>query len=409
MPVLRSVFFRESAARSPGERRSLSRARALAEALDVLSVGVPVLTVVGSKGKGTAATYASAFLAAAGMRVCTVNSPGLRDARDRIRIDGRSVSEGELASLGERLEERIDVLPPSPGFLSPTGLFTLAGVLHARDVGVDALVLEAGVGGRSDEVSLFPPDVVALTPVFLEHAGVLGDTAAEIALEKIGVAAPGTRAALSAPQSPEVTDALGGRVEYVAPGDAGLPAALLPDGLGRMNAELGVAAARRLPGIAEPPPGRAEAVLSSVVLPGRLSWHRVPGSATTVLIDSAIDRTGVAAALAAARGRWGTVDHVVVSLPDHKDLDGAIAELDDLPVTFVRLPLRHLRFTRPLPPAWDVVDAAAVTPESLATLGHRVLVLGTVYFTGLVLGVVGAPTRRLFNAAAPPRPGGCRA
>ncbi|WP_242905810.1 hypothetical protein [Actinomadura terrae] len=404
------VFFHEWERRAAGAKRSLARARALAQALDVLSLDIPLLTVVGSKGKGTAATYASAFLAAAGMRVCTVTSPGLRDNRDRIRIDGQAVSEDELASLGRRLSDGIAALAPSDGYLSPAGLFTLAGVLHARDAGADVLVLEAGMGGRSDEVSLFPPDVAALTPVFPEHIGVLGATAAEIALDKLGVAGPRTRALLSAPQSAEVADALAGRVEYVEPGGSGLAPGLLPAGLGRISAELGVAAARRMPGAAEPSAGRTAAVLASIVLPGRLSWHRVPGSATTVLVDSAVDRTGVTAALTAARSRWGAVDHAVVCLPDHKDLDGAVAALGGLPVTFVRLPAAHLRFTRALPPSWDVVDADAVTPASLATLGHHIVAVGTVYFTALVLDAVGARTRRLFNAgaspAASPRPGG---
>lgn len=393
------MFFREWDGRAPGETRDIGRARALASALHVLAPDAPVLTVVGSKGKGTAALYASAFLAAAGLRVCTVTSPGLRTDRDRIRVDGRAVTEAELASLADALDEAVATLPPpSDGYLSPSGLFTLAGVLHARRTGADAIVLEAGMGGRSDEAALFPPAVAAITPVFREHAGVLGDTPAQIAEEKRGVAGPET-VVLSAPQSPEVTEALGA-VERVEPGGSGLPAELLPAGLGRGNAELGVAAARRLPGVAEPPAGPLRDVLSSVVLPGRLSWHNVPGSATRLLIDSAVDRTGVAAALAAARCAWGTIDHAVVCLPDHKDLDGAVAELGGLPVTFVRLPLPHLHFTRPLPSAWDVVGADAITPESLATLGHRVAVLGTGYFTGLVLGVVGADTERLFLTAA---------
>ncbi|NDU74388.1 hypothetical protein GWI34_17360 [Actinomadura sp. DSM 109109] len=397
------VFFREWERRAPGETRDLGRARALAGALGLLAPGVPVLTVVGSKGKGTAAIYASAFLGAAGLRVCTVTSPGLRSHRDRIRVDGRAVSAGELASLAGALEEAVAALPPpSGGYLSPSGLFTIAGVLHARRTGTDALVLEAGMGGRSDEAALFTPDVAAVTPVFREHAGVLGDTAAEIAEEKLGVAGPRTRV-LSAPQTADVARVLGA-AEIVGPGGGGVPADLLPAGLGRAAAELGVAAARRVPGAAEPPAAAVRDVLSSVVLPGRLSWHDVPGSATRILVDSAIDRTGVRAAVAAAREAWGTVDHAVVCLPDHKDLDGAVAELGALPVTFVRLPLPHLRFTRTLPPNWDVVEAAAITPESLATLGHRVLVLGTVYFTGLVLDAVGAGTERLYVTAASRRP-----
>ncbi|MFA1547778.1 hypothetical protein [Actinomadura chokoriensis] len=395
------VFFREWERRTPGETRDVGRARAVAAALDVLAPDAPVLTVVGSKGKGTTATYASAFLAAAGLRVCTVTSPGLRTNRDRIRINGRAVSDAELAILAAALEEAVGTLPPpSDGYLSPSGLFLLAGVLHARRTGAGALVLEAGMGGRSDEVALFPPDVAAITPIFLEHAGVLGDTEAEIAREKLGVAGPDT-VLLSAPQSAPVTEVLRG-VEVVRGG--GLPEDLLPAGPGRVGAELGVAAARCMPGVPEPAAGTLREVMASVVLPGRMSLHDVPGSATRLLVDSAVDRTGVAAALAAAREAWGTIDHAVVCLPDHKDLDGAVAELGALPVTFVRLPLPHLRFTRPLPLGWDVVDSAAVTPESLATLGHRVVVLGTGYFTGHVLDVIGACTERLFVTSAARRP-----
>ncbi|TDD83691.1 hypothetical protein E1293_14165 [Actinomadura darangshiensis] len=397
------VFYREWERRAPGETRDLERARALASALGLLPPDVPVLTVVGSKGKGTTATYASAFLSAAGLRVCTVTSPGLRSDRDRIRLGGRAVSETELAFLADVLEEAVAALPPpANGYLSPSGLFTIAGVLHARRAGAEALVLEAGMGGRSDEVSLFPPAVAAITPIFREHAGVLGDTAAEIAAEKLGVAGPDARV-LSVPQSAEVTEVLG-TVEFVAAGGSGLPDDLLPPGLGRAGAELGAAAARRLPGATEPAAGRLRDVLSSIVLPGRLSWHDVPGSATRLLVDSAIDRTGVAAALTAARETWGTIDHVVVCLPDHKDLDGAVLELGALPVTFVRLPMPHLRFTHPLPPGWDVVDSAAITPEALATLGHRVVVVGTVYFTGLVLDAVDADTERLYVTSASRRP-----
>lgn len=398
-----AVFFREWEARAPGERRSLRRARALADALGVLPPGAPVLTVVGSKGKGTAAVYASAYLAAAGLRVVTVTSPGLRTNRDRIRVDGRAITAAELGALAEELDRRMAGLPPrSDGYLSPAGLFMLAGLVRARSAGADAIVLEAGMGGRSDEVSLVRADVAAITPVFLEHAGVLGDTPAEIAREKRGVAGPGTRL-VSAPQSAEVTAALA-PVEVIRPGD---PAFLdvLPSGLGRTSAELGIVAARRLLG-RDAPAERAREVLASIVLPGRLSVHPVPGSDAEVLVDSAIDRTGVRAALAAARRRWGGVDHVLVCLPDHKDLDGAVAALDGLAVTFVRLPLPHLRFTRPLPPGWRAVEAAAVTPAAIAALGRRVLALGTVYFTGLVLDAVDADTERLFVSARARRPRG---
>ncbi|RFU37117.1 hypothetical protein DZF91_34525 [Actinomadura logoneensis] len=398
------VFFREWTARRPGSRRSVVRARALAEALGSPALGsppgdVPVLAVVGSKGKGTAATYAAATLAAAGLRVVSVMSPGHRSNRDRIRVDGRALSPAEFASLASRLAAAMETLPPptppSDGYLSPAGLFTLAGLVHARDVGADVVVLEAGMGGGSDEISLFPATVVAVTPIFAEHVGVLGDTVEEIAAEKAAVIVPETRAVVSAPQSDEVTAVLDafGDVD-VAVDDSW--DGLLPPGLGRANARTGLLAGLRMAEVLGRPPAdaRLREVLRTVVLPGRLSPHERDG--IEVLADSAINRTGVAAAVEAARARWGTVDHVLVCLPDHKDLDGAIAELDGLPVTFVRLPQAHLRFTRPLPSSWDVLDAAELSMEALAARGRHLLAVGTVYFVGLLLDVLDADVERLF-------------
>lgn len=387
-------FYAEWSRRAPGSRRSLRRAALLAEATGAFPTA-PVLTVVGSKGKGTAAAYASAWFAAARRRVVTVTSPGLRTDAERVRVDGAAVSPGELAALGRRLTEAARALPPEPGgYLSPSGLFTLAGLLHARAVAADVIVLEAGMGGASDEAGLFPPDVVAITEVFGEHLGVLGDTPAEIATDKAGVVAETTAAVVSLPQAPEVAAA----ITAVVPGVeimTGLPDLPLPPGLGRANAALGCLAARRLLGALgrTAPDGRLRRVLSSVRLPGRTSWHEIPGA--TLLVDSAVTRAGAAAALAEARARWDRIDHVLVCLPDHKDVPGVLAELDGLPVTRVRMPDREsLSFT--LTPAG--LDAAALTRESLAALGRRVVVLGTAYFTGRVLDLVDAPAGRLFEA-----------
>jgi folylpolyglutamate synthase/dihydropteroate synthase len=410
-----AIFYREWDTRAPGARRSLPRARALATALD-LQAGRPVLTVVGSKGKGTTATYASALLAAAGLRVCTVTSPSYRSDRERLRINGREISQARLATLAERLSAAIATLPPpAPGYLSPSGLFLLAGILHAADVEADVLVLEAGMGGRSDEVGLFPPDVLAITAVFAEHLSVLGDSPAEIAVEKAMVAGPSTRAVLTVPQSPDVAAALkealpAHEIAVVAPDSAQGP---LPAGVLQAPALLGCEAAERLLkllGARLPSEEARTAVLASVRLPGRLSWHPLTlagpegavapdgGAVGEVLVDSAITGAGVGVALAAARERWGRIDHVLLCLPDHKDLAGAVAELADLPVTFVRLPLAHLRFETPLPAHWTVLAADDLTRVRLAALGSHLVALGTVYFTGRILDLLDANTAELFDA-----------
>ncbi|PDP84578.1 hypothetical protein CQJ94_26210 [Glycomyces fuscus] len=433
MPSL-DPFFSEWAQRRPGQARSLERAAALMRVLDLDAERPPVLGVVGSKGKGSTATTAAAALSSAGLRTVLVTGPSFRSYRERVRVDGTSVTDGELDALGGRIEAARRGLPPveeTGGYLAPSGLFLVAGLLRAREADADVCVLEAGMGGHRDELRLVGPEVVALGKVFAEHVGVLGDTVVEIAREKARVAGERTRALVSLPQTAEVAaevdaaldGATGGRVraEVVDPRRPGVepPPGLRPLGLSAASGVLGTAAAARmLDHLGRPPLDRERlhAVLGTVRLPGRLSRHAVPGGVrgasggsggdpaggggapdAEVIVDSAIDRNGVAAALAHARGTWGGVDHVLLCLPDHKDVSGAVEVLGGLPVTAVRLPEAHLRFEHALPDHWGRMDAADLSPAVLRALGGRVLALGTVYFTGRVLEAVDAPTDRLFG------------
>ena len=410
----REIFWAEWDGRAPGDTRDIERARLLVQTLGTDDSERPVLTVVGSKGKGAAATYASAYLAAAGLRVVTVTSPELRNVRDRIRVDGRAVSEDDLAHLSMRLaagRRALQRYRPGRGYLSASGLFTIAGVLHAAAVNAGAIVLEAGMGGASDEVSLFPPTVVAITSVFGEHLGVLGNTLTEIAADKAGVVAADTRAVVSLPQDPAVAETIASRVatvtagrvcaETLEPGTGRPPGALLPAGLSRGNAELGCVAARRLlTAIDRHPPSAAVLadVLSSITLPGRASWHVVPGTPSRLFADAAINRTGVAAALQEVSRRWGGADRVLLCLPDHKDVSGVITELGELPVTFVRLTGdARLRFTHALPRHWEIVDAARLDRAFLAARGRKLVALGTGYFIARILALVDAGTDQIFT------------
>lgn len=412
MPSL-DPFFSEWAGRTPGQARSLDRAAALLTALDLHDERTPVLGVVGSKGKGSTATVAAATLSAAGARTVLVTGPSFRGYRERVRVDGTSVTDTELNCLGAEIENARETLPEHDGYLAPSGLFLVAGLLKAREIGADVCVLEAGMGGHRDELRLVGPEVVALGMVFAEHLGVLGDTVTEIAREKTRVAGERTRALVSLPQSPDVSpvvertlsEVTAGRVlpEIVDPDLPGSepPPALRPPGLSAASGVLGVAAGTRaleLLGHVPAPIDRLHHVLGTLNLPARLSEHPVPDSATArVLVDSAIDRVGVATALARARDRWGGLDHVLLCLPDHKDVSGAIDVLGGTPVSAVRLPEAHLRFEHDLPAHWDRIDAERITPDFVAALGDRVLALGTVYFTGRMTEVLDAPTDRLFD------------
>lgn len=425
---LDDVFFAEWNGRKAGARRSLRRA---ADLLNVLAPSrtAPLLTIVGSKGKGTTAIYASAYLAAAGHRTVTVTSPSLLSPTERLRVDGVAVSPRRLVALGQRLADGLATLPSTDttttaatgtttaaaggGYASPSGLFTIAGLLLASETAADFAVIEAGRGGLSDEVSLVDATVVAVSPIFAEHLDELGGSIASVVKDKCGVVTDTTASVVTGVQTPStmdliraaVRDRTRGRldVECVARSGSGLrvPASLLPAGLGRDNALLGCLAAHRLlelVGQAPPDADRLSAVLGSIQLPGRLSHHRI--GATEVLVDAAVSAAGYAAALDHAVRRWGAVDHVLLSLPDDKDLDGAVAALADLPVSFVTLDLPHLRYTRDTPATWRRLPGNQLDRTYVGGLGGRVLAMGTISFVGHLLRLARATTGIAFRPAA---------
>lgn len=398
-------FFREWQARRPGQRRDLARARRVAERLGIPAELPPTLAVVGSKGKGTIATYASAFLAASGLRVGTLLSPSVLHNRERWRVDGVAASEEAYAQGSARVARAVAGVPArdGEGYLSPTGLFTLAGVRHLLDARCDLLVLEAGMGGASDEVSLLAPTVVACGPVFGEHLGIIGDSVEAIARDKLGVARPSTRAIVSVPQRDdalrvlhEVAASLGVPAFVVRDDDAPPTAAPLPPGLSRTNAVAGLAAAARLlQAVGHAPPAREalDALLARVRVAGRLSVHR-DDAARTWVVDAAVNARGAEAALAWCDAQVGRPDVVLLSFPDEKDAAGLERALAGRRVLPVSVPTPHIHFTTPSPFGpylpFDALDDATLG-------GGVVLALGTWSFVGYVLDRIGVGNERLWE------------
>lgn len=134
-----------------------------------------------------------------------------------------------------------------------------------------------------------------------------------------------------------------------------------------------------------------------MILPGRLSWHDIPGTQTRLLADAAITRAGVAATLTEAYRCWEKIGHALVCMPDHKDIEGTIIELGDLPVTYVRITDKpRLTFTHKLPPRWTAADMDEIDRGFLSARGRRIVTIGTGYFIARVLNLADVDTRRLF-------------
>lgn len=392
-------FFTERAGQRPqGRHRGLARARALAEHLGLLpetSTEPRRISVVGSKGKGTTAVFASALLAAHGLRTGTLTSPGLRSNRERIRVDGCAIDDDAYGAVVQRVLRAIDEAGsslPDDGYLSPTGLFTLAGMRHFADAGCDVVVAEAGLGGAGDELSLFDADVVAVTAVFAEHLGILGDSVAEIAREKLGIISARTAAVTAVAQSPEVAGILQERRPDAHIVEE-LPAVAWrwPAGLSGLNAANGVAAASallQLRGV-DTDVDAAAPVLDSVSLPARLSVHL--RGAQRFLLDAAVDGRAAAAALHHCRSVIGAPSAVLVCLPDGKDRDGVLEALRDETVIPVRVASPHLSFT-----GWSA-PLSLLDDIDTETLGPTMLALGTITFMRAMLDRLDVDTETVFR------------
>jgi folylpolyglutamate synthase/dihydropteroate synthase len=392
-------FFRERlCGRNRGAKRSKLRAQAFLEVLLGLQYGnlmlapVPLVVVVGSKGKGTTAAYASVVLAAAGLRVGTLTSPGFRSHRERIRVDGRSLTPAEFSALARTISEtlrRYGHSLPNDGYLSPTGLFTMAGIFHFLNIGCDVWVFEAGMGGRSDEVSLLSPHVVAVTKIFEEHVGILGRNVREIALDKLGVVTEKTTRIVTLesqdPVAMEVISSVANNRVRVVDGER-LPALTWPPGLGRKNGQLGYVAGMELISnldVARPSRGAVAGLLCRLQLPGRLSVH-YEGNRIWIL-DCAINGVGVETAILWVSARYGRPDDVLISFPDTKSTLGIDGALSGLRVTKVKARASHLCYE-----GWGA-SSPYLDVVLQAELGPVVLAVGTVSFIAEVLEFLDAP------------------
>lgn len=408
-------FFNEWSSKQPGAHRSLERARAVGRVLGTWDETPPVIVVVGSKGKGTTAVHAAATLSAAvdGDRpahVGLISSPGLRTNRERMRFDGQAISIDEYEQISQALARARESVPPSDdGYLSPTGSFTITGAAWAAARGADVLVLEEGLGGRSDEVSLFEPLVVAVTKVFYEHGEVLGPTLDDVARDLLGVVGPGTQTIVTVEQDAEVTaivEETAARfgaelVTVTADSPTSVPAGLAP--LTRLNAVTGEMAARALASALGWHIGddRAAAVLESVHVPGRMSRHTIGN--VPVMVDGGISPEGVAAAVADYLQWHGRLDTVVASFPDNKEVAGCFAELRGFERVIPARADDYLTFTKTEALYDKVLDARTALAEAVETArtqGGGCLMIGTQSYVAIALDVLDVATDRAFTPPA---------
>ena len=189
------------ASKSKGMSLGLSRVNAALEALGRPDKQMDCIHVAGSNGKGSACAQLVAGLVRAGYRVGLFSSPHLVRIEERVRVDGRAISEEEF----DDALNQVKALNCELTFFEITYLTSL---IACRDAGVSIMVLETGLGGRLDATRSAEVVACLVTSVSLEHSDILGDTIEKVAREKAAIWRPGVPMLIRDPGSAKVRNAM---------------------------------------------------------------------------------------------------------------------------------------------------------------------------------------------------------
>jgi dihydrofolate synthase/folylpolyglutamate synthase len=151
------------------------------------------LHVTGTNGKGSICVLASEILRKHGLRVGLYTSPHLVDFRERIKINGREISEKDVVRLGTNLQQVMEAMAEENKEKQLTFFEFTTGLAfkYFAEKEVDMIVAEVGMGGRLDATNVLNPVVSAISRIGLEHTNYLGTTIQDIAREKAGIVKQG--------------------------------------------------------------------------------------------------------------------------------------------------------------------------------------------------------------------------
>jgi dihydrofolate synthase / folylpolyglutamate synthase len=171
-----AVAWLESLSPWPADGFGTERMRALLERLGNPQRALDTVHVVGTKGKSTATRRIARTIGGP-----AYTSPHVAGWHERLDTDpaGFAAAIARVRAAAEGLNA------------TQFETVTAAAFADFAARGATVAAIEAGLGGRHDATNVIDARVVLLTNVGLEHTDVLGDTRAQIAAEKLAVAAPG--------------------------------------------------------------------------------------------------------------------------------------------------------------------------------------------------------------------------
>lgn len=178
-----------------------------------------VVHVTGTKGKGSTCMFLESILRAHGLKVGFYNSPHLLHVTERIRLDGRPISQELFCKYFREVYDRLKVACDNNDDVTMPSYFSFLTILafevYLREQ-VDCAIIEVGIGGEFDPTNIVPePLACAITTLDLDHTNILGNKIEQIAWTKSGIAKRGSILYTIEHEQPRVGDVIKSRAKQV--------------------------------------------------------------------------------------------------------------------------------------------------------------------------------------------------
>lgn len=189
-----------------GSKPGLEVVKALLHELGNPEKSLRIIHVVGTNGKGSSTMMLASILKEEKYKTGVFTSPSFSSVDGGIRVNGESVSDEIIVACMDEIMEACKCVDRKIGS-HPTSFeveLALALVVFER-IGLDFVILEAGLGGRLDATNITDvPEGVLVTQIGMDHEAFLGNSLKEIAEHKAGIIKPFTHV-VSQPQKDEVS------------------------------------------------------------------------------------------------------------------------------------------------------------------------------------------------------------
>ncbi|HPE85760.1 MAG: bifunctional folylpolyglutamate synthase/dihydrofolate synthase [Bacteroidales bacterium] len=146
---------------------------------------IPAIHIAGTNGKGSVSHLMASALMEQGYKTGLYTSPHLTDFRERIRINGKQITEEEVIQFVNIYYKKF--LPIQPSFFEIT--FAMA-LYYFQKEKIQIAVIETGMGGRLDSTNVVDSVLSVITNIGHDHQQFLGNTLQKIAMEKAGIIKP---------------------------------------------------------------------------------------------------------------------------------------------------------------------------------------------------------------------------